>query len=522
MSFCLLGVAQPSDLIQNVHITPFNIGYRIELTDFTEIEAQPLLEGLDSKSENSKEAKAVLHRVLYWTGGHPYLTQRLCDTVRRLERSITPRDVDVASEELFLSSRSREKEDNLIFVRERVLASDEHRAAILDLYEKVLRGVRVRDDDSNKMVDPLRLSGLLIVSDGYLKVRNRIYGTVFDRKWITRNMPDAEVRRQKAAYRRGILSAVAIALPVLSVIIALVHVTREAEQDDVRRAFSSAVDSGQEAINVGDYATARSIISLWYPETADHRGMTKPERYMWNVREWTRDVWEARGSLETSFPMRLLRGEANGESRKLISRQGTNQANHTGCATKAETAVATTLFQGRPLIAAAGEDSSIQIWYSDSPTPTPLPHGQLQLTAGKNEAGKDILNISHTLKSCKEVIQDSSTLPGIMSLSFSPDGSKLAIATGSWRNALSPGFVLLWDMKELDSVVTQGTFPKTTDWVQFSNDGKYLAASSEDATAQIWNISGRTPSEPRLIEPSKINLQGVPRVGGSGAHVVAL
>ena len=43
ITFCLLGVATPSDLIRNVNTTPFNIGYRIELTDFTEAEAEPLL-----------------------------------------------------------------------------------------------------------------------------------------------------------------------------------------------------------------------------------------------------------------------------------------------------------------------------------------------------------------------------------------------------------------------------------------------------------------------------------------------
>ena len=35
LTFCLLGVATPSDLIRNVHTTPFNIGDRIELDDFT-------------------------------------------------------------------------------------------------------------------------------------------------------------------------------------------------------------------------------------------------------------------------------------------------------------------------------------------------------------------------------------------------------------------------------------------------------------------------------------------------------
>src|SRR5207249_3414464 len=36
-----------------------------------------------------------------------------------------------------------------------------------------------------------------------LRVRNRIYDRVFDRQWALQHMPDAEVRSQEAAYRRG-------------------------------------------------------------------------------------------------------------------------------------------------------------------------------------------------------------------------------------------------------------------------------------------------------------------------------
>src|SRR5262249_28380013 len=36
LTFCLLGVAAPTDLIQDARTTPFNIGRRIELVDFDE------------------------------------------------------------------------------------------------------------------------------------------------------------------------------------------------------------------------------------------------------------------------------------------------------------------------------------------------------------------------------------------------------------------------------------------------------------------------------------------------------
>src|SRR5947207_3897470 len=47
LTFCLLGVASPSDLIRDARMTPFNIGRRIQLTDFTEEGAAPLRIGLE-------------------------------------------------------------------------------------------------------------------------------------------------------------------------------------------------------------------------------------------------------------------------------------------------------------------------------------------------------------------------------------------------------------------------------------------------------------------------------------------
>ena len=94
LTFCLLGVASPSDLIRDTRTTPFNIGQRIELRDFTEAEAAPLAQGL---RRGEREGAELLKRALYWTGGHPYLTQRLCQAVADADpqsRSPNPQSVD--------------------------------------------------------------------------------------------------------------------------------------------------------------------------------------------------------------------------------------------------------------------------------------------------------------------------------------------------------------------------------------------------------------------------------------------
>jgi len=48
LSFVLLGVASPSDPVKDSTRTPFNVGRRIELTDFTMDEAKPLAMSLSA------------------------------------------------------------------------------------------------------------------------------------------------------------------------------------------------------------------------------------------------------------------------------------------------------------------------------------------------------------------------------------------------------------------------------------------------------------------------------------------
>jgi hypothetical protein len=49
-------------------------------------------------------------------------------------------------------------------------------------------------------------------------VRNRIYAQVFNHAWIRDRMPDAELRRQRAAYRRGLARASGVAALIVGVL----------------------------------------------------------------------------------------------------------------------------------------------------------------------------------------------------------------------------------------------------------------------------------------------------------------
>jgi hypothetical protein len=221
LAFCLLGVAAPSDLIRDTGLTPFNIGRRVELNDFSEQEATVLITGLGVAKwgcEGGGElSNRLLERILYWTNGHPYLTQRVCnavahrnaDSTARAQAALQPGCIDRLCEELFFAQRARERDDNLLFVRERILRPDLDRTSLLDLYARVRRGRTVRCDDGNESVSLLRLAGLVRMERGRLLVRNRVYARVFDPEWVTAHLPDAERRRQRRAFRRGSATAAA-------------------------------------------------------------------------------------------------------------------------------------------------------------------------------------------------------------------------------------------------------------------------------------------------------------------------
>ena len=205
LTFCLVGVIRPERLIQNPLTTPFNIGRRIALNDFELEEILPLAQGL---SGSLSARHALLRRVHHWTGGHPYLTQRLCAELAKSEAS--PKEVDSLYRQLWANPHARYEDSNLSSVRQRLLYEEASVADVLDLLRRIaLRRPPVIYDATNPHMATLLLSGVARVfpegGKGVLRFRNRIYAHAFDRLWIEESLPDAELRRQRAAVRRALV-----------------------------------------------------------------------------------------------------------------------------------------------------------------------------------------------------------------------------------------------------------------------------------------------------------------------------
>ncbi|WP_445245763.1 AAA-like domain-containing protein [Microcoleus sp. OTE_8_concoct_300] len=230
ITFALLGVATPSDLISDAARTPFNIGLAIELHGFNLQEALPLAKGFEGKVDNPQE---VLKEILDWTGGQPFLTQKLCKLILHHIKSLASaslisdstdqsRTEIITTDQLLISEivqshiidnwESSDEPVHIKTIRDRLLRNHHHASRLLGLYQKILqpfdapqpplktwdempelpllRGAGgIWADDTPEQTE-LRLSGLVVKRAGKLTVYNRIYAAIFNQNWVEKALGD--------------------------------------------------------------------------------------------------------------------------------------------------------------------------------------------------------------------------------------------------------------------------------------------------------------------------------------------
>ncbi|MBD2608425.1 ABC transporter substrate-binding protein [Scytonema hofmannii FACHB-248] len=196
ITFSLLGVATPSQLIQDNQRTPFNIGEAIQLKGFSFDEARTLAQGLESKVSDSQIAEAIIQEILNWTDGQPFLTQKICQIIVNDEEiiPIEKRLISKYVEELVISRiiTNWEEQDNpqhLRTIRDRIINSKESTFKLLKLYQKIRQNQELLADDTPEQSE-LILSGLVLENNRKLKIYNRIYKFVFDSQWVSELLAD--------------------------------------------------------------------------------------------------------------------------------------------------------------------------------------------------------------------------------------------------------------------------------------------------------------------------------------------
>ena len=495
LSFCLAGSATPDELIHSVTSTPFNIGHAITLSDFTRGEAAVLAEGLADKS--------LLDRILYWTNGHPYLTQRLCaeltETTADVSKSSfvssehlntrTPEHrIDALCERLFFSPEARKSEKNLAFVAKRILDSPLDRAGLLDLYGKVRRG-NVVNDEKDAFQSTLRLSGVARARNGQLEVRNRIYERVFDPTWIRENMPYAEVRRQQTAYRRGLYRAGAMASVVVGIMGLLTLWAIRSQQQANRyrvkaekaagaeRTLSALAEQQRKEAERAAYIADMNLIADAYKANDFARisellDETKQEKYQtYRGFEW--GYWNRVQRLH----LLTLKEHTNTINTVSSSSDGTRIVPSSSNKTVKMSDVQTEWMSMSLNVPRLGAQA---VAFS--------PDGQRIVTGGGDLFSRHVGYAEvWDAQTGQEILALQGHTDLVMSVAFSPDGRR--IVTGSrgdkHKQSGTSGEAKVWDAQTGQELLALKGFNEGVSSVAFSPDGRRIVTGSN--TAKVWD-----------------------------------
>jgi ABC-type branched-subunit amino acid transport system substrate-binding protein len=189
ITFCFLGVATPTDLIQDAQRTPFNIGKSIELERFQVEQLAPLMVGLQKQVENIELVSSEIHQ---WTGGQPFLTQRVCQLIQKSGKVIPAGQEEeliaqLIEGHLIANWEFHDNPSHLSTIRNRLLCKDEQAVQLLAIYQRILK--EKKEPLGLSKVDlpevmALRLTGLVVSEEGQLLPYNRMYERVFNVLWV--------------------------------------------------------------------------------------------------------------------------------------------------------------------------------------------------------------------------------------------------------------------------------------------------------------------------------------------------
>ena len=168
LTFALVGVATPSDLIADKTRTPFNIGKAIQLKGFQIHEVEPLSRGLQGKVD---DPQAVIKEVLAWTGGQPFLTQKVCQIIgsKEYQKNSQSKIEQLVRSHIIENWEGQDEPPHLKTIRDRILMRERRASVLLGLYQQILRSSQeeIAANDSPEQIE-LRLSGLVVEQQGAL------------------------------------------------------------------------------------------------------------------------------------------------------------------------------------------------------------------------------------------------------------------------------------------------------------------------------------------------------------------
>ncbi|NEO12861.1 MAG: hypothetical protein F6K59_11255 [Moorea sp. SIO3F7] len=499
LRFCLLGVATPADLIQDKQRTPFNNGRDIRLTGFTFQEAkQPLLPGLVSKVNNPEQ---VLGEIVNWTGGQPFLTQRLCRLVVETWASGNSLSVaQVVRSKIIANWEAQDEQEHLKTIRDRILRNEQRAGMLLGLYQQVLDHGSLAADGSEEQTE-LRLSGLVVQRDGCLEVNNRIYGGVFNSDWVKKELArlrpyseaftawvdsgcndDSRLLRggaleQAEQWSRGkALSDLDSQFLRASQVLDKREVQKAlAAQKEASEILAKAQEKAKRTIRIGGIVMGLSLVAATFAMVTGIKAREK--------------IQEAKTGTQ-------LEQQGN-----YILRQLTDNNVYYDTSTEVETLLYQAMETGQKLFNIVKDSRPLDQYPGTAPIyalnqsiskfrerAMPKGHQDKETSVEFSPSGEKIATVSWdpTAKVWDLQGNELAKLKGhqdeVTSVAFSPDGKTLATASLDKT-------ARIWDKKGNQLAVLKGHQDEVTS-VAFSPDGERLATASDDNTARIWDKKG--------------------------------
>ncbi|MDJ0556778.1 MAG: AAA-like domain-containing protein, partial [Microcoleaceae cyanobacterium MO_207.B10] len=192
LTFALFGVVEISDFSHTI------IGNRIKLESLNFSAALPLAERLLEKVERRQE---VLKEIIYWTGGQPFLTQKLCQLVATSSTKISTGSEKQEVEKLVMSHiienwEYNDEPEHLQTIRNRLINSKYSTYKLLRLYQQILQQGNI-SVKNNSLQTELQLAGIVRKEEKELKIYNPIYAQVFNQNWIEKVLGEKYPTRTK-------------------------------------------------------------------------------------------------------------------------------------------------------------------------------------------------------------------------------------------------------------------------------------------------------------------------------------
>ena len=189
LKFVLLGECDPLSLISETEQSPFNVTQAVTLSDFSRDELDLFITELNIPP---REAALALDRIYYWTAGQPYLSQKLARSISREQISgDIAANVDRIATQQLAGRAALHNEPHMSHIHREVVNDVKRREVLLNLFGRICMNAAVAPDLGSSAQRRLIAIGLIEIDDeGQLKIRNRLYESVFTARWANENLPN--------------------------------------------------------------------------------------------------------------------------------------------------------------------------------------------------------------------------------------------------------------------------------------------------------------------------------------------